>query len=310
MTENQKKQLTISIEPYLEQHQLSQSDLATRSGVNAAYIIAIRQGKYTMKVGSKSVPIKDKWLNRLASTVGLQFEKQYWKTIATPQMKSMLSALKDAKDNGEAAVITGETGCGKTYITDLFAQRNPKDVFVVKAGSSDNLADLLNKIIRRLRIGSTTPRSKSGKISAIIRYIQKMNEAGNEPMLIIDEAEYLKLPALCAYKELYDTLNTWCAMVLIGTDQLLVNLDRLKKRNKPGIPQLFRRIKYRIRQLPAIDRRFKDFLTGYEIGLKNWLKNNCDNYGELHDVLTPALREADRTGEKLTEGFVHTILGI
>jgi hypothetical protein len=44
--------------------------------------------------------------------------------------------------------------------------------------------------------------------------------------------------------------------------------------------------------------------------LRSFLQRNCDNYGELHDALLPALREADRTGEPLTESFVRKVLNI
>ena len=41
-----------------------------------------------------------------------------------------------------------------------------------------------------------------------------------------------------------------------------------------------------------------------------FLRENCDNYGELHDVLVPAMREADITGEPLTVDFIKTVLDI
>ena len=134
---------------------------------------------------------------------------------------------------------------------------------------------------------------------------------GLMPMIIFDEAEYMKQPALCALKELYDNLNKKCALVLIGTDQLIKNIERMRKRNKDGIPQLYRRIKFGIRVLPSIDTSFKEFLNSIEDKeLVKFLKSNCDNYGELHDALVPAMREADRIGEPLTEKLVRKVLNI
>ena len=101
-------------------------------------------------------------------------------------------------------------------------------------------------------------------------------------------------------------------MVLIGTDQLNAHLDKLRKKNKDGIPQLYRRIKFGIRILPSIDRSFKQFLNGITSDVKviAFLREHCDNYGELHDVLVPALREADRSGEPLTENLIRTMLNM
>ena len=128
-------------------------------------------------------------------------------------------------------------------------------------------------------------------------------------MLCLDEAEYMKIPALCALKELYDVLNGWCALVLIGTVQLTDNIKKLRLKNKPGIPQLYRRIKFSIKNLPSIDTRFNEFLNGYDTTVKAWLRANCDNYGELHDVLVPLNREAERLQQPVTEELLRTLVG-
>ena len=120
----------------------------------------------------------------------------------------------------------------------------------------------------------------------------------------------MKQPALCAMKELHDALKEYCSIIMAGTEQFLTNIETLRKKNKPGIPQFWRRIKFGIIHLPAIDRRFPDFLNGLEKELKTFLQENCDNYGELHDVLVPAMREADRLGEPLTESLVRKILNM
>lgn len=309
MNETIKKQIKSALEAYIEEHNLTQTEVAERSGVNPAYIINIRKGIFTIKSGDKQIPISDKYFNRLARYIGLSAEKAYWQTVPTDQMKGIIAALEDAKTNGEMAVITGETGCGKTYCVNLFARKNPTDVFIVTVGASDNLSDLVDKIIAATHI-PTQPRSKSARIRAVAKHMRAMSEDGQEPMIIFDESEYMKQPALCAMKELYDNLNEWCALVLIGTDQLTSNIEKLKRKNKPGIPQLYRRIRYRIRPLPAVDRTFRLFTQDLDVGLRRWLQKNCDNYGELHDVLVPARRESERTGQPLTEDFVKMILGI
>ena len=111
-------------------------------------------------------------------------------------------------------------------------------------------------------------------------------------------------------KELYDGLIGCCSIVMMGTPQLLRNIDIMRKKDKPGIPQFYRRVKFGIRVLPDIDKSFKLFLNGIDANLKKFLQDNCDNYGELHDVLVPAMREADRLGEPLTETLVRKILNM
>ena len=89
----------------------------------------------------------------------------------------------------------------------------------------------------------------------------------------------------------------------------MTHLEQMKRKNKDGIPQFYRRVKFGVRKLEPIDRRFPGFLDDItDRELVRFLTENCDNYGELHDVLVPSMREADITGEPLTVDFIKTVL--
>lgn len=305
ITTNQKEQITQALNTYIAQHGISANEIVKRTGVNESYISSIRNGETT--VGKSE--IKDKWYLLLADFLGVKLQKEYWTMRETPQLYRMLATLEDAKENGTTNIVIGETGCGKTYISNLFIKANPIDTFKVVVGSLDTIGDLLDKVIDVLKIA--TPKTKSKKIGEIAKKLKQLKLEGQKPHLIFDECEYMKQPALCSMKELYDALFGICGITLIGTSQLIDNLEKLRKKNRAGIPQFYRRVKFGIRELPTIDRTFSDFLSDIEDKkLLNFLKSNCDNYGELHDVLVPAMKEADRTGNPLTEDFVRTILGM
>ena len=305
ITTTQKEQITQALNTYIAQHWISANEIVKRTGVNESYISSIRNGETT--VGKSE--IKDKWYILLADFLGVKLQKEYWTMRETPQLYRMLATLEDAKENGTTNIVIGETGCGKTYISNLFIKANPIDTFKVVVGSLDTIGDLLDKVIDVLKIA--TPKTKSKKIGEIAKKLKQLKLEGQKPHLIFDECEYMKQPALCSMKELYDALFGICGITLIGTSQLIDNLEKLRKKNRAGIPQFYRRVKFGIRELPTIDRTFSDFLRGIEDKkLLNFLKSNCDNYGELHDVLVPAMKEADRTGNPLTEDFVRTILGM
>lgn len=305
ITTQQKQQITESLNQYIENHGISANEITKRSGVNESYISSIRNGDTT--VGKSE--IKDKWYSMIADHIGFKLTKEYWEWKATPQLLRMMATLEDAKDNGLTNIVIGETGSGKSYTSDLFVRANPIDTYKIVVGSLDTIGDLLDKIIDALKIA--TPKTKSKKIGEIAKRLKQLRLEGFHPHLIFDECEYMKQPALCSMKELYDALIGVCGITLIGTSQLIDNLDKLRKKNRSGIPQFYRRIKFGIRELPSIDRSFKMFLESVEDkSLRNFLKQNCDNYGELHDVLVPAMKEADRTDSELTENFVRTILGM
>lgn len=297
------------MEAYVELNELSQTQFAKLTGVNAAYLIQIRRRDFTINSGGKSIPIADRYFKYIADTIDFPLEKVYWETRKTMQMKEIISALGDAKNNGEPVVIIGETGSGKSYTAERFRKKYPVDTFIVKVGSTDNLRDLLDKVLVHFDVPFKVL-TRTGMINQIIYHMRRLRDQGYNPQLLFDEAEYLNVYALCAWKELFDNLNTVCSLGLIGTDQLVEKLDRLRMRNKAGIPQLYRRIKYRIRKITPIDRTYKAFISDYPVPLQKWLKSNCDNYGELHDVMETAMREADRTGEELSEDFVKLVLGV
>lgn len=239
----------------------------------------------------------------------LKTQITHWETIPTIQLKDVLTSLSIAKGSLGTTVLIGETGCGKTYSLDAFKNKYPTEIFTVKVGSSDSLKDLVEKVLNSLKIASPKI-TTSARLAQIALQLKKLKAQGASPMLVFDEAEYMKYAALCAFKELYDILHEDCALVLIGTQELIMNIEKMLKYNNPGIAQLFRRIKFKIHYLPAIDKRFEQFLPGVQPELKKWLQQHCENYGELHDVMVPAIIESEQSNIPLSLNLVKTVLGI
>lgn len=315
MTTTQKEQLRIALEEYIAKHNLSQNDFVKQSGINVAYISAIMQG--SDKVGNSI--IKDKWYNMIAEAIDFKLKKDYWKPRETDQLLRILATLEDARKHGSTNVIIGETGSGKSYACELFQKRYRSDVFIIKLGASDKIGDVLDKTIRALKMpvrsnmkltGSYQTSSKSSKIRRIIEFLHKMKMEGFYPTVIWDESEYMNLATLCAIKEFYDELRRVAALILIGTDQLTEKLEKLKTKNKPGMPQFYSRIKFGIRELNPIDRKFTLFLDEIkDREVKDLVKKNCENYREVHDLLVPALREADRLNIPLSAELIRKHFG-
>lgn len=304
-----KNQIITELENYLSKHKLSANEFSKKAEINPGYISAIRNRNEISSIGGKEVIISDKWYKKIAEYIGLELEQSYWKPLPTDQFNRIIATLQDAKKYGYTNIIIGSTGSGKSFTVDIFVKQNPIDAFKITVGCSDTIGDLIDKLIESLKI--PTAKTKSKKIREIVKKLKQLKYEGFTPIVLFDEAEYMKQPALCAMKELYDNLLGICSIILIGTDQLIKNLDKLRKKNKEGIPQLYRRIKFGIRVLPSIDKTFKQFLNGIsDVRLIRFIQQNCENYGELHDVLVPAIRESERIGQPLTEDFVRIVLGI
>lgn len=306
-----KQKVMAAVEQYLARHSMTAAELARKSGVNNSYLSLMRQGSYETDAGNgKKVEIADRYFEMLARAVGYTLQKTYWEPVPTTQMKQILAVLEDAREFGSTYVITGETGSGKTFVSRMFQRNYPLDCYLVTVGSADNIGDLLEKTCEQL--GVATEKTKSKTLRAVARRMQSMRFDGLKPLLIFDEAEYMKQPALCNLKELYDALNGQAGLVLLGTDQLNRNIERMRRKNRDGIPQLYRRIKFGYRPLSNIDRTFRAFLENrdYPSDVKKFLREHCDNYGELHDVLVTALREAERTGQALSVQLIRTIFNM
>lgn len=312
----QKEQLREALKAYLKEHNISQNKFSEMCGINVSYVSNILNGNE--KIGN--TPIADKYYNIIAEQINFQLKKEYWKPKETDQLLRILATLEDARKYGSTNVIIGETGCGKSFACDLFQKQYPQDVFIIKLGESDKIGDVLDKTIEALKMpvrsnmlfkGSSQSNSKSCKIRRIIEYLQKMKLDGFHPTVIWDESEYMNLATLCAIKEFYDALRKVAALILIGTDQLLDKLEKLKVKNKPGMPQFYSRIKFGIRKLKPIDRRFKIFLDDInDKAIKDFVKLECENYREVHDLLMPAMREADRLEIPLSVELIKNHFGL
>ena len=86
----------------------------------------------------------------------------------------------------------------------------------------------------------------------------------------------------------------------------------MKERDQQGGPQFWRRFKAGIVYVRGSLKGKEIFLGKYvnDGRLRARLREMCDNYGELHDYLEPALREADKQGKPLTDELFCLIYDI
>lgn len=307
---NTKLKIAKATRQYILDHNLTYTDINRLAGVPKEYMVNIQKDVFTYNAGKdKTGEIPEKYFIKLADMVDFSIIKKHWKIRNTPQMLETLAILQDARENAVTRVVIGETGCGKSQTLALFKKKNPADVFVVVVGSEDTLNDLINKVCRTLKV--PVKGSKSSRIREVARALIALKENGRKPTLVFDETEYMRTAALCSIKEFFDYLLKKASIVLIGTQQLVDNIEKLRKRDAKGIPQLYRRIKFGYRYLRPINRNFTDFLEDIkDKRLRSWLQDNCANYGELHDVLVPCFKESERLERPLDLKFVKLVLGL
>lgn len=307
MTNDIKDAVMEAAREYLQQKGISQNELQRRSGVS--YLSGMMKGIYTYedKRAEKVNNIPDKWFQKLADHIGYRINKDYWPTVATSQFKKVIAELREAKQHAHVRMIIGETGCGKSYSIERFRQNKPIGTFVITCSGQTCQKSLINRILQVLDMDCKGNCDfLLDRISAEIRNRQL---AGQEPVLILDEAENLRLPTFKAVKSIYDYLKGKCGIVLIGTDQLINKLDKLSNKNEEGMPQFYDRFRCGERRLLPIDRTYSEFLSSFSLepGLRDLILKRCRSYRNLADYMEPALRKADEKGIPLTEDFFRII---
>lgn len=227
-------------------------------------------------------------------------KKIEWEQLPTLQNKEILSELMEASQEPLAKMLIADTGLGKTNAISLFQQRYTKNTFVVTLGESYSRNDMLVEISKK--IGGRTFYGKNSKHRLMKSISEQFNDLSGVPVLILDEFENARVPILKSMKELYDAISKKCSIILIGTPQLTEQLR--KKSLGQSIPQLTRRFKAGTRYISPLRkaRDFKPFFEKYipkDKEIQDALLTLCDNYGELHDYLHPALNYAARNGKTL-----------
>lgn len=301
MQQETKLQIIAAANEYIKLNKLSQNEVARLSGINAGYLSNMLRSQLTTKVKDKDVEIADRWFYILAEWANLPFRKQHWETIPTRQFTEMLSLLENCKKASSVATLVCDTGLGKTYIINRFQSKHPRTCIKVTINSTFKLKDILTAICDK--VGAEPSWATSKTLTNIIEKFKDLKRNGEKMIIIIDEAENMQLPVLKMLKGLYDGVKGYTAIALIATDQLIQGLDKMRRKDAVGIPQLYRRLKAGIRHINTnVD--FKPFFEKFckeEKGLQKLLTSLCTNYGELHDYLEPVLKEAYETNRPLNE---------
>ncbi|HML58491.1 MAG TPA: AAA family ATPase [Ferruginibacter sp.] len=310
ITQEQKNTISAAAAKWIEDHNVTQADLAKKANINPAYLSNILRGNYTYKANDVEADIPVKWFNQLAAAIGISIHKQYWKPIQTAELKHIIVELTAAKNNTRCVTIVTDTGLGKTYTIERFCNVHPQHTYKVTVNHMHKVRDILSELAEQMGVPV-----KTYPLDTLIGIAKKMKDLrmmGCKPVIIIDEGENLRLAVVQMLKGLYDRINGYASLVLIGTPQLLRLLERMRTNDQPGAPQFYRRIKAGIKVVPAYN-DFTPFFQEFGItekGLRALLTRICSNYGELHDYLEPALKEADEAEKPLTEDLFRLMYNL
>ena len=152
--------------------------------------------------------------------------------VLTTTAKRVRDVLRLAHVEGEAVVLFGQAGLGKTSSLREYCKQAP-DALMIETDPTYTAKVLLQKLAAML--GAEGKGSLNELMDAVVG---RLKDSGR--IILVDEAENLPLRALECLRRVHD--KTGCGLVLAGMPRLLVNL-----RGKNGeLKQLYSRMAFKL----------------------------------------------------------------
>jgi type II secretory pathway predicted ATPase ExeA len=221
--------------------------------------------------------------------------------LRTANFQSIQNVCNDAYVNKKMIAVCGEPGYGKTLALNYFANVN-QNCFLAIAKPSMTAKTFWIEILQSIyavnastealqfknRVHSTSP------IYFILRKVSDaLNSLGNS-LLIIDEAGKLDDKELAFLHEIRDETKERAGIVLAGPNYWKVNLEMWLKKNRKGIPEIWRRINYWAELQPPTYFEIKKFCEAYDISDLETIKTlqlRNGNFGSLMNEINELLSE-------------------
>jgi hypothetical protein len=204
---------------------ISNERVARMLGVSGATWSLIRKGTYKGNT-DKHVALARAWLER-RQTRKQEPEAEY---VETQIGQRIIKTCRFAADMTDCALVLTPSGAGKTAALREFARRRGEQAIYMQAGEYANSKVAVLREVGR-RIGA-----KMADSNTLEEVAQKVREAlaesynrgvGEPKILIVDEAQTLRPPALNMLRNLHDDPECRLVLILADTWRLYGELGRL-----------------------------------------------------------------------------------
>lgn len=215
------------LKDYMEEHDLSQSQVSGQIGKSTATINQYLQDKYKGDV--KAI---DKLVMQLIERARIKAQSASSGFVKTSEAKRIMSVCARAHAFNDIYLVIGEAGLGKTEALKEYARINGSAV-LIEVDPSFNTRTTLTELCFALNV-SIDAGSKKNIHAMMVAVIEKLKRS--DQLLIIDEAELLSYRTLEVIRRIHD--KSGAGVVLSGLPILRANL-----RGKRGeYKQLYSRV--------------------------------------------------------------------
>lgn len=229
------------LEAYMKESGLSQAKIAPLIGVSMTALSQYRNGIYKGDVKAVESKIEE-YMETVEEQQAQEEKAQPYKAvedyIPTSVSEDIYRMIRYAQVNGGIAIAHGDAGIGKTKAAQKYVRENPTQaIYLEMSPVAGTLGNMLRLFARTLKL----PESRN-KMELMLSIREKLE--GTNKVIIIDEAQHLKLSALEQIRTLADpnsiTGTKGVGIVLIGNTEVY---SKMKGKQEAQFAQLFSRIK-------------------------------------------------------------------
>lgn len=205
------RELIEKLSHFMEQEELSQSEVARSCGLNVATFHLWLKNSYKGNVTKINDAVKN-YLERERekaelTSISIDF-------VMTAAAKKIFEIARICHLDGELGIAYGEAGLGKTWSVREYARLNP-DVILVETNPGWSLRVLIRKLHRAVGLDGR------GFVDELLdEIVERLNKTGR--LIIIDEAENLPSDIINLIRRIHD--HTGCGMLLVGMPRLIHNV--------------------------------------------------------------------------------------
>lgn len=237
MTQNQKLEIAELVRAEIAR--LGSGEKAgTRCGCSGATISQVINGKWEQ--------ITDQMWLKIGTALG--YREKSWNIVQTQNSRIVENVCRHAQSKSMYFAISHRAGSGKTASLETFALANRTNTFIVQAREWAK-REFLNQLCRTLGIDTTYRMSLDELTQEVILFFN--SRPGS--LLIIDEADKLKSPAMRVLIPIYNACESALGVVIAGTDHLEKELKNDVRLSRKGSDEILSRFGRRFIHLAGAD---------------------------------------------------------
>jgi AAA domain len=227
VSEKQRQDIIYLVE--VERQRLgSDAKVATKCGVSPSLLSQLKSNTYTAQGD-------DAWF-KVGNALGYVFNEQAWRIVDVANMRLVYNTLQTAKERALFVGISDYAGSGKSTATKAFEDANKQTSVFRLACKEWSRKAFLDKLMALFGLDITRYMSAEEKADLITDFIR--SRVNWKPLLILDEADKLKHPALRLLIPLYNDCEGQLGVVICGTEHLEKDFARGVKHSWKGYDEL------------------------------------------------------------------------